>query len=78
MRFSLPDLRQHNRAWICRWNACVASTVFHFFLFTHRQNRSAQLSGISAIVIPARRYFDADDPCPSAIHRHLVWQGVAP
>ena len=77
MRFLQPDLHQNDRAGIRRWNACVASTVFHFF-FTHHQNRSAQLSGISAMVIPARRYFDADDPCPSAIHRHLVWQGVAP
>ena len=72
MRFLRPDLRQHDRAWIRRWNAQVASSVFHFFFFIHRQNLSAQGNGISAIVIPARRCFDIDDPRPSAIHRHLA------
>jgi hypothetical protein len=31
MRFSLPDLHQNDRAGICRRNACVASTIFHFY-----------------------------------------------
>jgi hypothetical protein len=77
MRFLQPDLRQNDRAVIRRWTAPVAS-VIHFFLFTHYQSFSAQLSGISTIVVPARRYFDGDDPFLSVIQRHLVWQGVAP
>ena len=77
MRFLQPDLRQHDRAGVRRRNAPVA-TVVHFF-FTHYQVLSAQLSSISAIVPPAYRHFDAnDDPRPSAIYRHLAWQGVAP
>jgi hypothetical protein len=68
MRFLQPDLRR---------NAPIA-TVVHFF-FTHHQNLSAQRSGISAIVPPAYRLFDAhDDPRPPAIYRHLAWQGAAP
>jgi hypothetical protein len=77
MRFLQPDLRQNDRAGIRRWTAPVAS-VIHFFLFTHYQSFSAQLSGIRAIVPAACRCFDTDDPCPSAIQRHLAWQGVAP
>jgi hypothetical protein len=76
MRFSLPDLVQNDRAGTRRWNDHVASTVTHFFFFTHHQKLSAQRSGISAIVARARRYFDAADLCPSAIHRHPAWQGV--
>ncbi len=75
MRLLQPDLRRNDRAGICRWNAPVAAVV-HFF-FTHHQNLSAQLGGISAIVPPAYRHFDADDPRQTAIYRHLVWQGVA-
>lgn len=78
MGFSLPDLYQNGRVGILRWNIRGVSSVFHFFLFTHHQNLSAQLSDISAIVIAAFRYVDTDDPCPSPIHRHLAWQGVAP
>lgn len=77
MRFLQPDLHPNDRTGIHRWNARLAS-VIHFFLFTHYQSFSAQLSGISMIVPPARRYVDADDLRPAAIHRHLVWQGVAP
>jgi hypothetical protein len=62
---------------IRRRNVCSVSSVFHFFLFTHHQNRSALRNGVSAIVPPAYRHFDAnDDPRPTAIHRHLAWQGV--
>jgi hypothetical protein len=43
-----PDLHPNDRTGIHRWNPPVA-TVVHFF-FTHHQNFSAQLSGISAIV----------------------------
>ncbi len=78
MRFSLPHQHQHNRAGIRRWNAGGVSSVFPFFLFTHHLNLSAQGSGISAIVPAAYRCFDADDPCLSAIQRHLAWEGVAP
>jgi len=78
MWFSLPDLPQNDRAGIRRWNACGASTIFHFLLFTHNQNLSAPLSGISAIVPLASRYFDADNPRPAAIRRHLAWQGAEP
>jgi hypothetical protein len=77
MRFLQPDLHRHDRAWIHRWNDPVAASVFHCLLIDH-QNLSAQLSGISAIVIPAHPYVDADDPCPSAIRRQPVWQGVSP
>jgi hypothetical protein len=77
MRFLQPDLHRNDRAWIRRRNAPVAS-VIRFFLFTHYQNFSAQLSGISTIVAPAHRYFDADDPRPSVLHCNLAWQGVAP
>ncbi len=76
MRFLQPDLHPNDRTGIHRWNAPVAAVV-HFFL-THHQNLSAQLSGISTIVAPARRYFDADDPRPSVLHCNLAWQGVAP
>jgi hypothetical protein len=51
MRFLQPDLHRNDRAGINCWNAPVAS-VIHFFLFTHYQNFSAQLSGISTIVAP--------------------------
>jgi hypothetical protein len=78
MRFLQPDLHQSDRAGIRRRNVRGVSSVFHFFLFIHHQNLSAQGSGISAIVIAARRCFDIDDPCSSAIQRHLAWQGVAP
>jgi hypothetical protein len=54
MRFLQSDLRRNDRAGIRRWNAPVTSSVLHFF-FTHHQNPSAQLSGISAIVPPAYR-----------------------
>ena len=50
MRFSLPNLLQNDRAGICRYNARCVCSVFHFFLITHHQHLSAQLSGISAIV----------------------------
>jgi hypothetical protein len=75
MRFLEPYLRNNDRVWIGRWNALVSSVVQ--FFFTHHQNR-AQRNGISVVVIPARRYVDADDPCTSAIQRHRAWQGVAP
>jgi hypothetical protein len=78
MGFSLSDLLQNDRAGIRRWNARGAATIFHFFLFTHNQNLSAPLSGISAIVPPSCRNFDADDPRPDAIRRHLAWQGAEP
>ena len=70
MGFSLSDLLQNDRAGIRRWNARGASTISHFFRFTHNQNLFAPLSGINAIVPPASRYFDADDPRPAAIRRH--------
>jgi hypothetical protein len=76
MRFLAPDLRNNDRVWIGRWNALVASVVQ--FFFTHHQNLCAQRNGIGVVVIPARRYVDADDPCPSAIQRQRAWQGVAP
>lgn len=77
MRFLQPDLHRHDRAGIHRWNDPVAASVFHFLFIDHR-NLSAQLSGISAIVTAMLRYFDADDPCPSVIQCHLIWQGAAP
>jgi hypothetical protein len=77
MRFLPPDLYPNDRTGIHRRNARPAS-VTHFFLFTHHQNLSAQLSGISMIVPPARRSVDADDPRPSVLHCNLAWQGVAP
>ena len=49
MRFSLPDRPQNDRAGIRRWSVRGVFSVFHFFLFTHHQHLSAQLSGISAI-----------------------------
>jgi hypothetical protein len=49
MRFLQPDLLQSDRAGFRRWNDRGTSSVFHFFLFTHHQHLSAQLSGISAI-----------------------------
>jgi hypothetical protein len=48
MRFLQPDLLQSDRAGFRRWNDRGTSSVFHFFLFTHHQHLSAQLSGISA------------------------------
>jgi len=77
MRFSLSDLLQNDRAGTRRWGARGTSAVIHFFLFIYHQNLSAQRSGISAFIAPAV-CFDTDDPCPSAIQRHLAWQGVAP
>jgi hypothetical protein len=77
MRFLQPDLQPNDRAGIHRRNARLAS-VIHFFLFTHYQSFSAQLSGISIIVPPVRRCVDADDPRPSVLHGNLAWQGVAP
>jgi|CXWL01.1.fsa_nt_gi hypothetical protein len=77
MRFLQPDLRQNDRAEIRRRNVCGVSSVFHFFLFTHHQNRSAPRNVIGAIVTAARRCFGIDDPCPSVVHRHVAWQGVA-
>jgi hypothetical protein len=76
MRFLQSDLRRNDRAGIRRWNAPVTSSVFHF-RFTHHQILSAQLSGIGAIVASVCRYVDPDDPRPTAIHRHPVWQGAA-
>ena len=71
MQFLQPDLHPNDRTGIHRWNAPIAA-VIHFF-FTHHQNLPAQLSGISAILPPAYRHFDAnDDPRPTAIHRHLA------
>ena len=75
MRFLQPDLHLNDRTGIHRWSPPVA-TVVHLF-FTHHQNLSAQLSGVSAIIPPAYRHFDAnDDPRLTAIQRHLAWQGV--
>ena len=52
MRVLQPDLRKINRAGIRRWNPRIPSMVVRFF-FTHYQNLSARLSGISAIVTDA-------------------------
>jgi hypothetical protein len=69
MRFLQPDLRQHDRVGVRRRNAPVASSVFHV-LFIHRQNLSAQGSGIGAIVIPA---VDASMPMICA---HLQYSAI--
>jgi hypothetical protein len=51
--------------------------MFHF-LFIYHQHFFAKLNGISAIVSPARRYVDTDDPRPPVLHCNIAWQGVAP
>ena len=69
MRFSQLDLHRNDRAGVRRRNAPVASSVFHV-LFIHRQNLSAQGSGIGAIVIPA---VDASMPMICA---HLQYSAI--
>jgi hypothetical protein len=77
MRFFQPDLNRYDGAGIHRWNDPVAASMFHF-LFIYHQHFFAKLNGISAIVSPARRYVDTDDPRPPVLHCNIAWQGVAP